>query len=508
MTLPASSSTDEVTRRHLRVPPLDSSVRTRIAPAPSGDLHVGNVRTALYSWALARRHGGHFVLRIEDTDRTRVSEAAVAGVAEALRWAGLDWDEGPGIGGPYAPYRQSERGEYYREATDRLISGGNAYPCFCTAEEVARRRAAGPATGGRPSGYDGFCRTLDDTDRRRRLAAGQQPVLRFAMPAGETTWLDQVRGEVTIRHAEIPDFALTRADGAPLYMLAAAVDDMAMGLTHIVRGEDLTTATPRQLALYAALGHPPERWPAFAHLPLLVGADGKPLSKRNGEVALAWYRQAGFLPEALRNYLSLLGWSMPDGREVFTTDEMVAAFSLERVSRNPARFDTRKLEAINGDWIRAVSVPELVNRVSPLLQAAGLDADPALLAAALPLAQERMSRLDQAPGMLGFLLVADEDFVVEEPGLPAEAGPALAAAEQALASLAEPEWRAERIEEALRSTLVAGLGLAPRRAFQPIRLAVTGRLVSPPLFESLELLGRSRTLARIAAAAGTVAAGS
>lgn len=501
MTVPAASSADGVALRHLRVPPLDSSVRTRIAPAPSGDLHVGNVRTALYSWALARRHGGQFVLRIEDTDRTRVSEAAVAGVAEALHWVGLDWDEGPEIGGPYAPYRQSERGELYREATSRLIAGGNAYPCFCTADDVARRRASGPATGGRPSGYDGFCRRLDDADRQRQLAAGRTPVLRFAMPAGETTWLDQVRGEVTIRHADVPDFALTRADGAPLYMLAAAVDDMAMGLTHIVRGEDLTTATPRQLALYAALGHPPERWPAFAHLPLLVGTDGKPLSKRNGEVALAWYRQAGFLPEAVRNYLSLLGWSMPDGREVFTTDEMVAAFSLERVSRNPARFDTRKLEAINGDWIRAVSVSELVNRVSPVLQAAGLDADPTVLRAALPLAQERMSRLDQAPGMLGFLLVGEENFVVEDPGLGADTGPALIAAQEALSALAEQDWQAERIEEALRAALVTRLGLAPRRAFQPVRLAVTGRLVSPPLFESLELLGRARALSRIGAAA-------
>lgn len=489
--------------RHLRVPPLDSSVRTRIAPAPSGDLHVGNVRTALYSWALARRHGGRFLLRVEDTDRSRVSEQSYLAVQEVLHWVGLDWDEGPGVGGPHAPYRQSERLALYQEAAARLEAGGQAYRCYCTQEEVAARRAAragGPAA--RVAGYDGHCRTLDPAQRRRYEQDGRRGVLRFAMPPGSTTWRDLVRGEVTIRHEDIPDFALTRADGAPLYMLAAAVDDMAMGLTHIVRGEDLTTATPRQLALYAALGYPQESWPAFAHLPLLVGADGKPLSKRHGEVSLAWYRDSGFLPEAMLNYLSLLGWSLPGDREFFGVQEMVAAFTLDRVSRNPARFDPRKLEALNGQWIRAVPLARLAELVRPFLARAGCRDDPDLLAAALPLARERMTRLDQAPGLLGFLLVDEERFAVEEPGwLGAQARPVLQAAQAALSGLGAGSWSAPELEAVLRAALVDGLGLAPRKAFEPVRVAVTGRKVSPPLFESLELLGREATLCRLAAAA-------
>jgi glutamyl-tRNA synthetase len=360
---------ERVTVRHLTAPPLDASTRTRFAPAPSGDLHVGNIRTALYSWALARRHGGTFLLRVEDTDRSRVTDEAFAAALDVLRWMGIDYDEGPDVGGPHAPYRQSERLDVYADAARRLLDDGAAYRCYCTPAELAERREQARREG-RPPGYDGRCRNLTDEQRAAFEAEGRTFVLRFRMPDGSTTWLDLVRGEITIDHANVPDFALTRSDGHPLYLLAAGVDDVAMGLTHIVRGEDLVTATPRQLALYAALGHPQERWPAFAHLPLIVGNDNAPLSKRNGEVSIAWYRREGFLPEAMVNYLALLGWSPGGDREFFGVDVLQAEFDLARVSRNPARFDLKKLEAINGDWIRNLSVEDLANRLLPFLEEA------------------------------------------------------------------------------------------------------------------------------------------
>jgi glutamyl-tRNA synthetase len=479
-------------------------VRTRIAPAPSGDLHVGNVRTALFNWAFARRSQGRFLLRIEDTDASRASEEATEATMEILRWIGLDWDEGPGVGGPFGPYRQSERRPYYAEAAAKLEASGAAYRCYCTAEELAERNAAARAAG-RPPGYDGRCRSLPENARAGYEAQGRGHVLRFPMPPGRTTWTDLVRGEITVEHDQIPDFTLTRSDGGPLYVLAAAVDDMAMGLTHIARGEDLLSATPRQLALYAALGHPREQWPQFAHLPLIVADDGKPLSKRNGEVSLRWYRDHGFLPEAIRNYLALLGWSLAPDRELFSTEEMVAAFDLAKVSRNPARFDLKKLEAINGAKIRAMPTAELVSALQPWLTGAGLAADPGVLEKAVPLISTRMVRLTEAVDLLRFLLVDEADFVVADADLVSAATVAqLRAAAEVLAGL--PSWSTEYIEPALREALVGGLGLRPREAFGPLRVAVTGRRVSPPLFESLELLGRGRTLDRLQRAIGAVGA--
>jgi glutamyl-tRNA synthetase len=497
----AAAATTPVDVRHLAAPPLDAAMRCRIAPAPSGDLHVGNVRTALYNWALARRHGGTFILRVEDTDRSRATDEAFAALQEILHWAGLSWDEGPGVGGPHAPYRQSERVEEHRAAARRLEEDGAAYRCYCTPAELAARRAAATAAG-RPAGYDGRCRTLSAAERAGFEQEGRSHVLRFAMPPGQTTWNDLVRGEVTIRHEDVPDFAIARSDGAPLYLLAAAVDDLAMGLTHIVRGEDLVPATPRQLALYAALGQPQARWPAFGHLPLIVGEDHRPLSKRNGEVSLAFYRRAGFLPEAVMNYLALLGWSLPGDTEVFSLPELSAAFTLDRVSRNPARFDIRKLEAINGEWIRRLEVAELTARLRPFLTDAGLPERPDVLAAAVPLARERMTTLVQAPGLLGYLLVGDDELRMENPEvLTADALVVLEAAHAALAAV--PDWSTAAIEAALRAALTApeGLGLKPKTAFTAVRVAVSGRRVSLPLFESLELLGRDSALARLAAAA-------
>jgi glutamyl-tRNA synthetase len=482
----------------------EARVRVRFAPSPSGDLHVGNVRTALYDWAFARATGGTFVLRIEDTDQSRVTPGYISSALEILRWLRLDWDEGPEVSGPHGPYLQSERLRIYAEWVDRFLKDGHAYHCYCTPEELAARRETARKAGG-PSGYDGHCRNLTADQAAAYQAEGRKPVVRFRMPEGSTTFTDLVRGEVTFDHAYVPDFVLARADGTPLYTLAVAVDDVLMQITHVIRGEDLLSSTPRQIAVYRAMGVSGDRLPVFAHLPYVLGPDGHRLSKRNGVVSINWYRTEGFLPEAICNYLALLGWSPGENRELFTMAEMAAEFDLARVNKNAAQFDVRKLEAINGDKIRALDPVDFVARIMPFLTVAGLVPDPVpgaqagLITAAAPLIQERISKLTEAPAMLGFLLVSEAGFTIDdadaEQVLMAESGPVLAAAERALRDL-DP-WRAAGIEQALRDALVEGLGLKPRVAFTPVRVAVTGRRVSPPLFQSIELLGKERTLSRI-----------
>jgi glutamyl-tRNA synthetase len=490
-------------------------VRVRFAPSPSGDLHVGNVRTALYDWAFARSTGGTFVLRIEDTDRTRVTPEYIGSAQDTLRWLGLDWDEGPAVGGPFGPYLQSERMDIYAEWVDRFLKDGHAYHCYCSQEELAERRQAARKAGG-PSGYDGHCRDLTPGQVAAYQAEGRQPVVRFKMPPGSTTFTDLVRGEVTFDHAHVPDFTLTRADGTPLYTLAVAVDDVLMKITHVVRGEDLLSSTPRQIAVYRAMGVEEAQFPVFAHLPYVLGKDGQRLSKRNGVVSVNWYREQGFLPEAICNYLALLGWSPGENREEFTMAEMAAEFDLARVNRNAAQFDARKLEAINGDKIRALDPADFAARITPFLAGDGLVATPPtaaeaeLIAAAAPLVQERVATLAQAAGMLGFLFVDEADFRVDPEDaarvLTPAAVPVLAAAEEALAGLGP--WTAEAIRAALETALVEGLGLKPRAAFGgAVRVAVTGRRVSPPLFGSIALLGRDRTLGRLARARVTAAGG-
>jgi len=491
----------------------DRPVRVRFAPSPSGDLHVGNVRTALYNWAFARHNNGTFVFRIEDTDRSRVTDEHIHAAADTLHWLGLGWDEGPEVGGPYAPYLQSRRMDVYREWTDRFLAEGRAYHCYCTTEELEERREAQRAQG-RPPGYDGHCRELSGEQVSAYEAEGRRPVVRFRMPPGSTTFTDLIRGEISFDHANVPDFVLVRADGHPLYTLAVAVDDVLMRITHILRGEDLLSSTPRQLAVYAAMGVPPGERPLFAHLPFVMGADNLKLSKRNGEVSIAWYRQHGFLPEAMVNYLALLGWSPGGDREDFSLAEMVEAFTIERVNANPARFDLRKLEAINGDKIRALDPAGFRARVTPFLQRAGLVADPLtaederLLDGAAPLVQERMARLTEAVDMLGFLFVDERHFSVDDEAaarsLTEEARPTLQSAYDALVGV--EAWSSGSIEGALRTALVDGLELKPKVAFGPVRVAVTGRRISPPLFESLELLGRERTLDRLRRALDALAA--
>ena len=488
-------------------------VRVRFAPSPSGDLHVGNIRTGLYDWAFARATGGVLVLRIEDTDTTRVKPEYIASAQDTLRWLGLDWDEGPGVGGPFGPYQQSERLDIYAGWVARFLADGHAYYCYCTPEELEARRQAARQAGG-PSGYDGHCRALTADQVAAYQAEGRRPVVRFRMPAGSTTFTDLIRGEVTFDHAHVPDFVLARADGGPLYTLAVAVDDVLMEITHVVRGEDLLSSTPRQIAVYGAMGVPADRIPVFAHLPYVLGPNGQKLSKRNGVVSINWYREQGFLPEAICNYLALLGWSPGENREEFTLAEMAAEFDLARVNKNAAQFDVRKLEAINGDKIRALDPDDFAARITPFLARAGLIADPpsagqaALIAAAGPLIQPRIGTLGEAEGMLGFLFVSEAEFRVDpqdaERVLTAASVQVLAAAAKALAGLAE--WAHGEIEGALRAALLDELGLKPKVAFTPVRVAVTGRRVAPPLWESIELLGRDKTLGRLDRALAVAAA--
>ena len=470
------------------------------------------IRTALFNWAYARHTGGTFVFRIEDTDSARDSEESYEALLGALRWLGLDWDEGPQVGGPHGPYRQSERMGTYAQVADALRAAGHAYDCYCTQEELDAARERARAEGRTP-GYEGTCRELSAERVAQLLAEGRTPVLRFRMPDRDWTWDDLVRGDITFTREHVPDYVLVRANGEPLYTLVNPVDDALMEITHVLRGEDLLSSTPRQLALHEALraiGVGTGALPRFGHLPYVMGEGNRKLSKRDPESSLQMYRDEGYLPEALLNYLALLGWSLGDDVEFFGLREMAEAFTLERVNPNPARFDLRKCTAINGDWIRALSIEDLVERIVPFLQRAQvLDAQPsvdqlALLHEAVPLVRERMETLGQAVGMLAFLLVPAERFTVDpadaEAILTADAAPALDAAISALESLPWDAWTTASIEAALREALIDGLGLKPKVAFGPVRVGVTGRRVSPPLFESMELLGRESSLVRLRAA--------
>lgn len=493
-------------------PQAAKEVRVRFAPSPTGDLHVGNIRTALYDWAYARHTGGTFVFRIEDTDRSRVTDEYINAAIDTLRWLGLDWDEGPEVGGPYGPYLQSQRLHLYAEWAQRFLDSGDAYRCYCTPERLEALRQE-QRSRNQPPGYDGHCRTLSPEQVAAYEAEGRTPVLRFRMPPGETRFVDAIRGEVVFDNANVPDFVLQRADGSPLYTLAVAVDDVLMRITHVLRGEDLLSSTPRQLAVYRAMGVQPDDFPVFGHLPFVMGQDNAKLSKRNGEVSIAWYRQEGFLPEAICNYLALLGWSPGEDREDFTLEEMARDFTIERVNANPARFDLKKLEAINGDKIRALTTEDFVTRSLPFLQRDGLvshdptDEELRLVAGAAPLVQERVGRLTEVVPMMGFLLVDEQHFTIDPEAaarsLTEDSRPVLEAAVSALSEV--ESWDTASIEKALRSALVDGLGLKPKNAFGPVRVAVSGRRVSPPLFESMELLGRDRSLRRLRGALDEVA---
>jgi glutamyl-tRNA synthetase len=468
-----------------------SDVRCRFAPAPSGSIHVGNARSALFSWAFTRHQGGAFVLRVEDTDTGRVSEEAFHGVMESLRWLGIDWDEGPDVGGPHGPYRQSQRGDLYDERVRQLLEQGDAYPCYCAPEELEERRRAAQAEGRAP-GYDGRCRALTDAERASREAEGRPKVIRFAMPQRDLTVRDLVKGDVHFAAGALQDFVLVRSDGSPVFLLAVAVDDMMMGMTHVIRGEDLLASAPRNAAVIEALGGTA---PRYAHLPLLVGADRQPLSKRHGSTSVEALREQGFLPEALVNYLSLLGWSKDAETTFLTREELVTAFDLSRVSSNPAAFDPKKLEWMNNHYIQQLDLEELAARCLHFLTAAGLTPDLELLRRSMPLVRERMKRLTESVDLLTFLFTDDIELDEKARAVVAKAPEGYMGRVARVLSSVDP-WISQAIEAALDG-LAEREGLTRKNAFQPVRAAVTGSVVSPPLPESMELLGRDRTVERI-----------
>ena len=486
---------------------MTSPVRVRFCPSPTGTPHVGLIRTCLFNWAYARHTGGVFVFRIEDTDAARDSEESYAQLLDALRWLGMDWDEGVEVGGPHEPYRQSERMDIYADVAARLLAGGYAYESFSTPEEVeARHRAAGRDP---KLGYDGFDRETTPEQRAAYCAEGREPVIRVRMPDDDVTFSDLIRGELTFKAGSVPDYVIVRANGQPLYTLTNPVDDALMGITHVLRGEDLLSSTPRQVVLYRALLElgVATVMPLFGHLPYVMGEGNKKLSKRDPESNLFLHRERGFTPEGLLNYLALLGWGIAPDRDVFSVEELIAAFDVVDVNPNPSRFDLKKAEAINAAHLRLLEPGAFRERLVPYLHDAGLVSarewdgltsdERATLVAAAPLVQERITLLGEAPGMLGFLFadvtIADD----ARAALPADAARVLDAAAEALAEL--QDFTADALQTALTAAVIEGLGLKPRVAFTPLRVAITGRRVSPPLFESMELLGRDVVAARIAA---------
>lgn len=477
-----------------------SEVRVRFAPSPTGDLHVGNIRTALFDWAYARHTNGKLIFRIEDTDRERVTDEYIQAAIDTLKWLGLNWDEGPEVGGQYGPYLQSQRLDIYAEWAQKFLDQGDAYHCYCSGDELEERRQLQMKNNQAP-GYDGKCRDLSNTQIDEYKAQGRKPVVRMRMPQGETVFTDAIRGEVKFEHLYVPDFVLVRGDGSPLYTLAVAVDDVLMKITHVLRGEDLLSSTPRQIRVYQAMGVSESDYPIFAHLPFVMGQDNAKLSKRNGEVSIAWYREHGFLPEAICNYLALLGWSPGDDKENITMQELVDLFTVERVNSSPARFDMKKLEAINGDKIRALTQDKFLEWALPFLTNAkvitGSSDEIDLVKRALPIIQERIVTLGEIPAMLNFLFVKNFSVDPDEKPKLAETG-AQEVLKVALSKVEPLEnWNHTAIEEVLRKALIEDMGLKPRIAFSALRIAVTGSHISPPLFESLELLGKAGSIARI-----------
>lgn len=486
-----------------------SPIRVRFCPSPTGTPHVGLIRTALFNWAWARHVGGTFVFRIEDTDTARDSEESYRQLLDALSWLGLDWDEGVEVGGPHEPYRQSQRMDLYADVVRKLVEGGYAYESFSTPEEIAARNRA----AGRPEamGYDGFDRTLTEEQKSAFRAQGREPVLRMRMPAQDITFTDLVRGEITFAAGTVPDYVIVRGNGDPLYTLVNPVDDALMGITHVLRGEDLLSSTPRQVVLYRALIElgVASVMPEFGHLPYVMGEGNRKLSKRDPESNLFLHRERGFTPEGLLNYLALLGWSISPDHDIFSLAEMVDAFDIADVNPNPARFDLKKAEAINATHVRMLAPEDFRDRLVPYLHAAGVvpaasfaqlpAAQREILTAAAPLTQERMVLLGECVGMLGFLFVPDEKLVIADDARAAlreDAREIIAVAVGALDAL--DDFTAGPIQEVLRAAIVDGMGVKPKFAFTPLRVALTGRRVSPPLFESMEILGKESTLARLA----------
>jgi glutamyl-tRNA synthetase len=480
-------------------------VRVRFAPSPTGYLHIGGARTALFNWLLARRQGGTFVLRIEDTDAERSSWEMVSGIVEGMRWLGLDWDEGPDIGGPHAPYFQSERLETYRAAAAQLVAAGRAYYCYCTAESLQQKREAAEKTGGGWI-YDRTCCALPPDEIRKREAAAVPRAVRFKVPEGTTTFLDLVHGAIEFPNAVIEDFVVLRSDAQPTYHLSVVVDDLDMQMTHVIRGDDHISNTPKQVLLYQALGSVP---PAFAHVPLILGPDKKRLSKRHGATSVMEYQRLGYLPEAMVNFLALLGWSPGGEQELFTRDELIARFSLDGISGGNAVFNPEKLDWVNQQHIQRLTPEELSARLEPFLRADGLwnDAFSTIgrdwFLALIALFKPRIRRLDQFASEARPLLT--DDIAYDAAAVEKYLKPDLLEALAELARVFETNggFAAAQLEASLRS-LAEARKLKAAALIHATRVAVTGRAASPGLFETLELAGRARVVARMRGAIAAV----
>jgi len=479
---------------------MTNSVRVRYAPSPTGYPHVGNIRTALFNWLFARHYGGSFIVRIEDTDVARTVKGAVEAILNGLRWLGLDWDEGPEVGGKYGPYVQSQRLELYHEAAQRLISQGNAYYCYCSSQRLEEMRAE-QAKRKQPPGYDRRCRDLSLEERRRKEAEGITPVVRFKTPLeGQTRFNDLIRGEVVFENSTIDDFVLLKSDGYPTYHLANVVDDHLMEITHVLRAEEWLSSTPRHLMLYQALGFEP---PQFAHLPMILGTDRSKLSKRHGAVSITEYHEQGYLPEAMVNFLSLLGWSLDDKTEVLSRQQLIDGFSLERVSRTAAIFNKDKLDWMNGVYIRSLTLEDFTQRALPFLDSnLPLEVKRPLsidyVRQIMPLIQERARTLAEVAGLTDFLFVDELDYdarlLIVKDMSRESATKALEISQQRLMQF--EVFDAESLEAVLRP-LAEELGLKAGQLFGALRVAVTGRTAAPPLFQTMAVLGKERCLKRI-----------
>ncbi len=475
-------------------------VRTRIAPSPTGDPHVGTAYVALFNYAMARKHGGQFVLRIEDTDRQRSSAASENMIFDSLRWLGLDWDEGPDVGGPYGPYRQSERSEIYTQHADRLVASGTAYPCFCSRERLTELREEQRRTKAQ-LGYDGHCRTIPPAEAQRRIDAGEEHVIRLKMPdEGEIVVDDLLRGEVRFDAAQIDDQVLIKSDGFPTYHLANVVDDHLMKISHVIRAEEWISSLPKHVQLYRAFG-----WdePVFCHLPLLRNTDKSKISKRKNPVSLNHYRRAGYLPEAMLNYLALMGWTMPDERDQFSLSEFVEHFDPAEISLGGPVFDLTKLTWLNGRYIRDLTPVELLDRLR-----AGLLSDEYLLEV-IPLAHERIDTLQDFFSYAEFFFTGNVEYdesarsklVAKDRTPPQTAKAFRVLLEENLDPILN--WRPEVIEEAMRE-FCEKHDWTPKQLFMPVRVAITGRAATPPLFETMAVLGKEVCRSRMRAAIETL----
>ncbi|HZT07906.1 MAG TPA: glutamate--tRNA ligase [Chloroflexota bacterium] len=477
-------------------------VRVRIAPSPTGLPHIGTFRTFLFNWLFARGRGGKFVIRIEDTDRERLVPGAVEALLDAVRWFGLDWDEGPVVGGPYAPYEQSLRLPIYQRYVDQLLREGKAYRCYCSVERLEELRREQQARK-EPPGYDRLCRRLTEAQRAERQASGAPFVVRFAVPLeGSTTFTDVIHGDVTWENRVLDDFVIVKSDGFPTYHLAHLVDDHVMEISHVLRGDEWISSTPRHVLLYEALGWEP---PVFAHLPAILGPDRKKLSKRHGPTGIAAFQEAGYLPEAMLNYLALCGWSSGTDDEILSLPDLVARFTLDRVSRTGAIFDHAKLDWFNGIYIRALPPAELAARIRPFLGPDGASADDAYLAAIAGLIQDRLRTLSEARDLSSFFFAEALEYdpaLLVRPGVTGDATRAALARAAALARTVEP-FTHDALEPPYRA-LTEELGLKTSQLFMSIRVACTGRTATPPLFETMEVLGRDRVVQRLEDAASRV----